>query len=163
MIGTGLGAFDILDLATKCVVVLVLLFITLRVLGRMQAASPKRGGRLEVLESRSLAPKASVHLVAVGGRRLVVGLTPNGMVSLAELKAEELEVTDFATEFAAAESAAAGTSSGIATGTAAQTAASRAPITRPLFPEGSPLNRLTRPIDAFADRLASALNGARAR
>ena len=85
------------------------------------------------------------------------------MVSLAELKAEELEVTDFATEFAAAESAAAGTSSGIATGTAAQTAASRAPITRPLFPEGSPLNRLTRPIDAFADRLASALNGARAR
>ena len=44
-----------------------------------------------VLESRTLASKASLHLVAVGDRRLVVGLTPSGMVALAELDAAELE------------------------------------------------------------------------
>ena len=80
-----------MDLITKGVIVLVLLFITLRVLGRMQGTAPKRGSRLSVLESRTLAPKASLHLVAIGDRRLVVGLTPSGMVSLAELDAAELE------------------------------------------------------------------------
>jgi len=154
MMDTGLGALDLIDLATKCIVVLALLFITLRVLGRMQAAGPKRGGRLEVLETRSLAPKASLHLVAVGDRRLVVGLTPNGMVSLAELKAEELEAADFAAELAAQQSAA-GAAAGVP-GTASQ-----AP--RPLLPAWSPLNNLIRPIDAFADRLASVLTGGRAR
>jgi len=156
MIDTGLGALDLLDLTTKLVIVLVLLFITLRVLGRMQAAGPRRGGRLEVLETRSLAPKASLHLVAVGDRRLVVGLTPSGMVSLAELTKDELEAGDFALEFAAQEAAAAGAAASNA-GTGA------APAARPLFPAGSPLNTLVRPIDAFADRLASAIGGARAR
>ncbi len=160
MIDSGLGALDLFDLATKCVVVLVLLFITLRVLGRMQAAGPKKGGRLEVLETRSLAPKASLHLVAVGDKRLVVGLTPTGMVSLTELTKDELEAGDFALELAAQEAAA---SSG---NTAGAGAGINRPVlgpARPLFPAGSPLNTLVRPIDAFADRLASAINGARAR
>jgi flagellar biosynthetic protein FliO len=161
MIDTGLGALDLIDLTTKCVVVLVLLFITLRVLGRMQAVGPKRGGRLEVLETRSLAPKASLHLVAVGDKRLIVGLTPNGMVSLAELTKDELEAGDFALEFAAQQAAQTGATSA----TSATTAAGATPAStgRPLFPAGSPLNTLVRPIDAFADRLASAINGARAR
>ena len=150
MIDTGLGALDLVDLATKCVVVLALLFITLRVLGRMQAAGPRRGGRLEVLESRPLAPKASLHLVAVGDRRLVVGLTPNGMVSLAELKADELAAADFATELAAQEAA-------------AHAPAVRTPAAHPLLPASSPLNALIAPVDAFAGRLASLLSGGRAR
>jgi flagellar biosynthetic protein FliO len=147
MIDTGLGALDLVDLATKCLIVLALLFVTLRVLARMQTTGTRRAGRLQVLESRSLAAKASVHLVAVGDRRLVVGLTPNGMTSLAELKAEELEAADFAAELAAQEAAAAGP---------------QAPA-HPLIPQDSPLNAFVAPIDAFAGRVASLLSGGRAR
>jgi flagellar biosynthetic protein FliO len=155
MIDTGLGGLDLIDLSVKLVIVLVLLLVTLRVLGRMQAVAPRRQGRLQVLESRSLASKASLHLVAVGDRRLVVGLTPSGMVSLAELTKDELEAGDFALEMAAQEASASASLS--APGSTAGLPA------RPLFPAGSPLNTLVRPIDAFADRLASAINGARAR
>jgi flagellar biosynthetic protein FliO len=150
ILDTGLGGLDLIDVATKCTIVLVLLFITLRVLGRMQSAGgPKRGGRLEVLESRPLAPKASLHLVAVGDRRLVVGLTPGGMVSLAELKADELESPSFASELAAQEAAVRPNNGSIQTGS-------------PLSP-GSPLSAVVAPIDAFAGRLASILGGGRAR
>jgi flagellar biosynthetic protein FliO len=149
LLDAGFGGLDLMDLATKCTIVLALLFITLRVLGKMQTGAPKRGGRLEVLESRSLAQKASLHLVAVGDRRLVVGLTPNGMVSLAELKAEELEASDFAAELAAQQSAQAGRISGA--------------DVKPLIAPNSALGALVAPIDAFAGRLASLLSGGRAR
>jgi flagellar biogenesis protein FliO len=148
MIDSGLGALDLIDLATKCVVVVALLLITLRVLGRMQAAGPRRAGHLQVLESRALASKASLHLVAVGDRRLVVGLTQTGMVSLAELKAEEIEASDFAAELAAQE-AASGTGTPLAT--------------RPLIATNSPLNAVVAPIDAVAGRVAALLSGGRAR
>ena len=92
----------------KGTIVLAILFITLRVLGRNATGVGKRGGKMEVLESRTLAAKASLHLVAVGDRRLVVGLTPSGMVSLAELDAAELETADAD----AALDAAAGSSAG---------------------------------------------------
>jgi flagellar biogenesis protein FliO len=161
MIDSGLGALDLIDLAIKCVVVVGLLLITLRVLGRMQAAGPRRVGHLQVLESRALASKASLHLVAVGDRRLVVGLTPSGMVSLAELKAEEIEAEtvalpaiDFAAELAAQESAA-------NLSPAASSASSAAP--RPLVAPGSPLSTVVAPIDAVAGRLAALLSGGRAR
>jgi flagellar biosynthetic protein FliO len=145
MIDTGLGPLDLIDLATKCLIVLALLFVTLRVLGRMQATGVRRGSRLQVLESRSLGAKASLHLVSVGDRRLVVGLTPNGLVSLAELKAAELEAADFAAELAAQEATVAG------------------PAPSVPFALNSPLNAFLGPIDAFAGRLASLLNGGRAR
>lgn len=159
MIDLGLGAPDLIDLATKCVIVVALLLITLRVLGRLQSAGPRRAGRLQVLESRSLAAKASLHLVAVGDRRLVVGLTPNGMVSLAELKAEDLEAADFAAELATQE--------------AARDALARprdvtgsAPLTlRSLLAAGSrlnasnALNAILAPVDALAGRLAGLLGG----
>ena len=153
MIDTGFGALDLIDLGFKSLIVLVLLLVTLRVLGRMQAAAPKRQGRLQVLESRSLASKASLHLVAVGDRRLVVGLTPSGMVSLAELKADELEAGDFAAELAAQQ---------VAVDGATTVLADRAAL-KPLFPAWSPLNNLIAPIDAFAGRLAALLSGGRAR
>jgi flagellar biogenesis protein FliO len=88
--GGAVGGLNVFDLATKGGLVLILLFGTLKVLGRAQGSAAKTSSsRLVVLESRSLASKASLHLVAVGGRRLVIGLTPSGMVSLAELDATE--------------------------------------------------------------------------
>ena len=90
------GGINWIDLIAKGTIVLALLFITLRVLSRNGTGVGKRGGKMEVLESRTLAAKASLHLVAIGDRRLVVGLTPSGMVSLAELDAAELETADTA-------------------------------------------------------------------
>jgi len=95
------GGINWIDLIAKGTIVLALLFITLRVLSRNGTAVGKRGGKMEVLESRTLAAKASLHLVAIGDRRLVVGLTPSGMVSLAELDAAELETADAADDTAA--------------------------------------------------------------
>ena len=118
----------------------------------MQTAAPKRGSRLEVLESRSLAPKASLHLVAIGDRRLVVGLTPSGMVSLAELDAAELEA-----EAADADAAAMAPLTG-PRGLAGSFAggSARAPI-------GAAIDALLKPLDAFSGRLATLLGGGRVR
>lgn len=85
---TGLGG--ILDLAGKGVLVLALLLLTLRLLNRLSSAGGSGAAHLVVLESRPLAQRASLHLVAIGERRLVVGLTPGGLVQLAELTADEL-------------------------------------------------------------------------
>ncbi len=150
----GVGGMDLLDLITKGGLVLILLFITLRVLGRMQASSPRKGGRLAVLESRTLASKASLHLVAVGERRLVVGLTPNGMVALAELDADELETAEAAD--AAANAAGAGSAeSGLRTSDATG-AAMPATFAAVLAPFLAPIDRAT-------DRLAGFIGGGKAR
>jgi len=144
------------DLAVKGTIVLALLFITLRVLGRTGAGAPKRGGRLEVLESRPLAPKASLHLVAVGDRRLVVGLTPNGMVALAELDAAELETE--ATTAPATDAALAPAASP----DFAALLGRRVPgAPAPTF--GSALDAVLRPLDAVTGRVAAFLNGGRIR
>jgi hypothetical protein len=117
------------------------------------AGTAKRGGRLEVLESRALAPKASLHLVAIGDRRLVVGLTPSGMVSLAELDAAELDTDEVGAAIAERPTADFGEARGRAEG------ASRAPQPTP----GTALNFVLRPLDALTGRLAPFLNGGRAR
>jgi flagellar biosynthetic protein FliO len=152
--GDAIGGVDWPDLVLKGTIVLALLFITLRVLGRTSAGAPKRGGRLEVLESRALAPKASLHLVAVGDRRLVVGLTPSGMVSLAELDATELETE--AAAAAAEDSSAAGDAFGLA-GPAGRRGGAAQPTLGPA------LDAILRPLDAATGRLAAFLNGGRAR
>lgn len=147
------------DLAVKGTIVLALLFITLRVLGRTGAGAAKRGGRLEVLESRPLAPKASLHLVAIGDRRLVVGLTPSGMVALAELDAAELE-----TEPATAPAADAAPA--LAAPSAPLDFASilgRRPAGAPATTLGSALDTVMRPLDAVTGRVAGFLNGGRTR
>jgi flagellar biosynthetic protein FliO len=137
------GGINWIDLITKGTIVLGLLFITLRVLGRFGGGTLKRGGKMQVLESRTLAPKASLHLVAIGERRLVVGLTPSGMVSLAELDASELE-----------EEAPALSTDGVPAAPAGI-----APV--PSF--GAALNSLMAPVDALTGRLALLINGGRAR
>jgi len=78
------------DIAGKVVLVVVLLILTLRLLNRFSGGTNSRTARMTVLESRPLAQRATVYLIAVGERRLVVGLTPTGLVSLAELSADEL-------------------------------------------------------------------------
>jgi len=87
---TGATGLDPLDLIGKGVIVAALLYLTLRVLRWLQAGPALGAHQLEVLETRPLGPKASLHLVAVGERRLVVGLTPGGIVGIAELDAAEL-------------------------------------------------------------------------
>ena len=87
---TGAAGIDPIDLIGKGVVVAALLYLTLRVLRRMQAGPAAGSRRLQVIETRPLGPKASLHLVAIGERRLVVGLSPGGIVALAELDAAEL-------------------------------------------------------------------------
>lgn len=138
--GDATGGLNWIDLVTKGTIVLALLFITLRVLGRMGTGAQKRSGRLEVLESRPLAPKASLHLVAIGDRRLVVGLTPSGMVSLAELDATEIEAYD-------AESARADRSA--------------TPASAPTF--GSALDSVLAPLDTLTGKLTTFLGGSRVR
>jgi flagellar biosynthetic protein FliO len=149
------------DLLIKGTIVLALLFITLRVLGRTGAGAPKRGGKLEVLESRPLAPKASLHLVAIGDRRLVVGLTPSGMVSLAELDAAELE-TETAANPAADAVAAAGDPAAMPSFDLAGLLGPR-PQGSPQPTIGSAVDWAMRPIDAVTGRLTTFLNGGRVR
>jgi flagellar biogenesis protein FliO len=81
---------SLVELGTKGLIVIALLLITLQLLRRAQRGSQPAGARLVVLESRPLGSKATLHLIAVGDRRLVVGHTPTGLVALAELGAEEL-------------------------------------------------------------------------
>ncbi len=88
---TPASSVDVLGLVGKVIAVAGLLFLTLVGLRRVQGKTSSRDQRLTVLETRSLGPKASLHLVAVGERRLVIGLTPGGMVGLAELHASELD------------------------------------------------------------------------
>lgn len=86
----GVAGLNPIDLVAKALLVLGLLYLTLMLLRRLQGGQATGSSRLGVLETRPLGPKASIHLVAVGDRRLVVGLTPGGMVALAELDASEL-------------------------------------------------------------------------
>jgi flagellar biogenesis protein FliO len=137
----GLGGFNLLDLGAKCGIVLALLFVCLRVLGRIQSPAARTGAMMKVLETRQLAAKASLHLVAVGERRLVVGLTPAGMVALAELDADELTDPAAVTADTTADSA--------------FRATAPAPI--------AALGPLAAPFDAFTGRLAALLSGGRAR
>ena len=83
--GTTAG-IDLLDLAAKTVLVLGLLYLTLRALRRLQGGRSTPGGGIAVLETRAIAPKASLYVVSIRGRELVVGLSPAGLVTLADLQ-----------------------------------------------------------------------------
>lgn len=91
--GPGADGLDPVGLAGKAVIVAALLYLALHGLRRLQAGSRAQSRRLEVVESRALGPKASLHLVAIGDRRLLIGLASGGIVGLAELDAAELEMS----------------------------------------------------------------------
>jgi flagellar biogenesis protein FliO len=94
--GGGTASIDVVDLVVKGAFVVILLFITLRVLRRYQTGGSPANARIRVIETRTLAAKATLHLVAIGDRRLVVGLTPGRLVTLAELGPDEIELDDAA-------------------------------------------------------------------
>jgi flagellar biogenesis protein FliO len=147
-VGGSVGGLNVVDLITKGSLVLILLFVTLRVLGRAQGTAAKRSSSsLVVLESRSIASKASLHLVAVGGRRLVIGLTPSGMVSLAELDATELHDPEAEAALAAAD--------------AQSVAAAADPSAKPGL--ASALDAFLAPLDRFGAGLFKLLGGGRVR
>lgn len=78
----------ILDLAWKLMVVLGVAYAALYALrGLMvrQGGLPGRKGALRVLESTTLAPNRSIHLVRVAGKVIVVGSTPEQVTALAEI------------------------------------------------------------------------------
>ncbi len=76
---------DPVDLALKGVLVGSLLYLTLRTLRRVQSGGTGAASELVVLESRSLPSRASVHLIAVGDRRLLVGVSQGSIAPLADL------------------------------------------------------------------------------
>lgn len=93
----GLGltdGIDLFDLAAKTLLVLGLLYLTLRVLRRMQGGSQPHGDGIAVLESRAIAPKTSVLVVSVRGRELVLGLSPAGLTTLADLAPRQFARSD---------------------------------------------------------------------
>ena len=57
----------------------------------LRKVSPKgaRNSAIQVLERSYIAPKKAIYLVQIGSRTLAVGVTDNGMSSLAELDPEE--------------------------------------------------------------------------
>jgi len=77
------GSIDPIDL------VIVLLFVTLRVLRKVQGGSVPADARIRVIESRTLGAKTQLHLVAIGDRQVLIGATPGRLVTLAELAADE--------------------------------------------------------------------------
>lgn len=85
------GSIDPLDLVVKGGLVIILLFVTLRVLRRVQGGSAPLDARIRVIETRTLGAKTQLHLVAIGERHVLIGATPGRLVTLAELSAEELD------------------------------------------------------------------------
>ncbi|RZS91438.1 flagellar protein FliO/FliZ [Motilibacter rhizosphaerae] len=67
--------------------VLALLLLVSKVLGR--AGSGRKGSNLEVLARRQLAKGASVAVVQVGSRALVLGVSEQGVRLLSEAEAAE--------------------------------------------------------------------------
>ena len=90
-------------------------------------------------------------------RRLVVGLTPSGMVSLAELDAAELDTDEVGAAIAERPTADFDEARREAGGEAK--GASRAPQPTPV----AALNSVLGPLDALTGRLAPFLNGGRVR
>jgi flagellar biosynthetic protein FliO len=54
--------------------------------------SRPNGAEIEVLSKRSLSRTSSVALLSVGGRGLVVGVTPQSVTLISEVPLEDLEV-----------------------------------------------------------------------
>jgi flagellar protein FliO/FliZ len=82
------GAIDPVDLVVKGGLVVVLLFATLKVMRRLGGEAAPADARIRILETRTLAAKAQLHLVEVGGRQVLIGATPGRLVTLAELTAD---------------------------------------------------------------------------
>lgn len=99
-VGVGVGGFGVWDwmvLAVRLGLVLIVIWLAVmamrwyvrRVNGIDGAAS---GRQLQVLETKALAPNRSLHLVRVGNRAVLLGVTPERINQLTEIDdPEEVE------------------------------------------------------------------------
>lgn len=81
---------QLLGFLLKLVIVLALVFVSLVALKKIQGGKlqlPNAKGRnMVVMETTTLGPNQAMHLVSVGGERLlVVGATPTGLSTLTEI------------------------------------------------------------------------------
>jgi len=87
----GAGVY-LLKMALMLVVVLGLAVGFLYLLRRF-VPGPGRGRRIQVVETVTMEPRRSLHLVKIGDRVLLVGSTDGGMSLLAEFTEDEMDVT----------------------------------------------------------------------
>ncbi len=80
-------AFEPASLLGALLVIGGLLFFLPALLKRLAPAT-RAGGRIEVVEARPLGGRKSLLLVKVADRRLLIGASENGLVTLAELPEE---------------------------------------------------------------------------
>lgn len=89
--GGGVGSFglgDWLGLLVRLGLVLLIVWAAIRAMRWYSRRINGGGGatrHLEVLETRSLAPNRSLHLVRLGGRAVLLGVTPERITSLLEI------------------------------------------------------------------------------
>ncbi|MEE8421949.1 MAG: flagellar biosynthetic protein FliO [Dehalococcoidia bacterium] len=87
----GVGSFgfgDWLGLLVRLGLVLLIVWAAIRAMRWYSRRMSGGGGatrHLQVLETRSLAPNRSLHLVRLGGRAVLLGVTPERITSLLEI------------------------------------------------------------------------------
>ena len=90
---TGLSGMDMLRFAGSLILVFGLLGGLLWGLKRMQAGVRLSGGvrQLEVIEAVSVGPRQKIALVRVGGREVLVGVSPTQLTALGSWPAAALD------------------------------------------------------------------------
>jgi flagellar protein FliO/FliZ len=96
----GLSGMDMLRFAASLVLVLCLLGGLLWALKRMQSGVRASGGvrQLQVIEAVSVGPRQKIALVRVGGREVLVGVSPTQLTALGSwpASADDSELVDVA-------------------------------------------------------------------
>jgi flagellar protein FliO/FliZ len=95
----GLSAMDMLRFAASLVLVFCLLGGLLWALKRMQSGVRAGGGarQLQVIEAVSVGPRQKIALVRVGGREVLVGVSPTQLTALGSWPAayvDDSEIVD---------------------------------------------------------------------
>ncbi|MDO9279971.1 MAG: flagellar biosynthetic protein FliO [Polaromonas sp.] len=90
---TGLSGMDMLRFAGSLVLVLGLLGGLLWGLKRMQSGVRLSGGlrQLQVIDSVSVGPRQKIALVRVGGRDVLVGVSPTQLTALGSWPAASVD------------------------------------------------------------------------
>ena len=83
---------DIVGAVLKTVAVCLFALMALKLLRRAGVGTPTEGdGLLRVIETKGIGPRLQVSLIAVGDRRLIVGVSAGSITPIAEFDAAELE------------------------------------------------------------------------
>jgi len=85
-----------LDILLKLGLVVVLIYLSLFVIGRLRGhRTADVRQRMEVLASTRLSPKTAIHIVRVGGKRIVVGATDHHLSYLGDYVPGSEDIGDF--------------------------------------------------------------------